>query len=206
MTSPPDDIKYPVITSTENVISDETARLRARVEELTMLNRTMRLDLEDRGPGQETFQERLNVAIAERDHFARESQTRLLKIKRLNELIIKNSQSSDELPDDFYLERMFKIRNMAAEIMERFYPDSVLFVPKTAETLAQRLDPYYWKFYDRDLKRDQSPERRRRLIRALIFKELQLMFFRGKRFGVPRDAEKALQLFERTIEGSTKSE
>ncbi len=178
------------------------AKLESQVAELTVENGELKQSLEQATEQKADLILKLNKATQERDDFARQRQANLLKIRRLNDMIIKNSQNSDEPLDEEILQEMFKVRNMATEVIKTFYPGEARFRPD----LAKRLDEYYSHFYEHRMFPDRNPERRRRLLISLLFGELQLLFFgpNARRFGVPKEMERELQQFEKQIEASNK--
>jgi seryl-tRNA synthetase len=144
---------------------------------------------------------KLNRANQERDDLLRQKQVNQLKIRKLNDMIIKNSSKSDEPIDEDILQDMFRIRNLTTEIIKTHFAGEAKFHPDK----ARRLEDYYAHFYDQRVRKN-VPEGRRRLLISAVFEELQHLFFgpNAKRFGVPRDMEKELQQFERQIETSNK--
>jgi len=144
---------------------------------------------------------KLNRANQERDDLLRQKQVNQLKIRKLNDMIIKNSSKSDEPIDEDILQDMFRIRNLTTEIIKTHFAGEAKFQPEK----ARRLEEYYARFYDQRVRKN-FPEGRRRLLISAVFEELQQLFFgpNAKRFGVPRDTERELQQFERQIETSNK--
>jgi hypothetical protein len=122
-------------------------------------------------------------------------------------MIIKSGQNSDEPLDGDILQDMFKVRNMTTDIIKRFYPNEAKYRPDMLKDLAKRMNTsFYFQFYTDTLHPDKIPRRRQRRLIALLFTELQLLFFgpQARRFGLPREIETGLQEFEKMIEASTK--
>jgi hypothetical protein len=183
------------------------ATLKSRVHELTEENDKLKNKLEQTVQEKTGLVSMLNKATQERDDLGRQRQASQLKIRKLNDLIIKNSQNSDEPLDGEVLQDMFKVRNMTTDVIKKFYPGEVKYHPDVAKELTKRLqNPFYSQFYKYQMFPDKGPERRRRLLISLLFKELQHLFFGpdARRFGLPRDTEKSFQGFEKEIEGSIK--
>jgi hypothetical protein len=121
------------------------------------------------------------------------------KVRKLNEIIVRNSQRSDEPPDDEIQREMFNIRNMLTSIVRTYYAGNA----KIDGGIAGKLEERYHDFYLKHLKRF-SPEGRRQLLIALIFETLQEWFFESKRFGTDSSRESSFQSFERQIASSNK--
>jgi hypothetical protein len=210
MTSPPPEKLYPDISTEVATAQDGEAavsKLTSRVDELTAENEQLKNLLEETTAETAALTSKLNDTMRERDDLSRLRQTNTLKIRRLNDMIIKNSPNSDEPLDDELLKDMFKVRNMTTDVIKRFYPGDATFYPDDAKDLEKRFNnPHYSQFYKRQLHPDKNPERRRRLLISLIFSELQLLFFgpNARRFGLPEHMEGSLQELERLIEASTK--
>jgi hypothetical protein len=207
MTSPPPYPELPQDDAASHDLEALVAALTAKVDELTTENGTLKEALDLAADETTELTSRLSKATQERDDLGRQRQTNLLKIRRLNDMIIKNSQNSDEPLDDEVLQDMFKVRNMATDIIKRFYPAEAGFKAEIAKGLTKRFnDQFYSQFYKDRLYPDRNPERRRRLLISLLFTELQILFFcsNARRFGLPGDMEARLQELERMIEASTK--
>lgn len=210
MTSPPPDELYPRLNQLEITKSNlevSVATYRSQIDKLQEENSKLHTELQQRAGEQADLTSRLSKAMQERDDLGRQRQTNLLKIRKLNDMIIKGGQNSDEPLDGDILQDMFKVRNMATDIIKRFYPNEVKFWPDVAKDLTRRMNtPFYSHFYKHELEPDKTPRRRQRRLIALMFKELQSLFFgpHARRFGLPRGMERGLQEFEKIIEGSPK--
>jgi hypothetical protein len=208
MTTPPLDGLYPHISTEVATAQDDlVATLTLRVDELTAENERLKKSLEGATADTAALTSKLNDAMHERDDLSRRSQTNMLKIRRLNEMIIKNSQNSDEPLDDEVLQDMYKVRNMTTDIIKRSYPGDATFRADIAKDLVKRFtNDHYAQFYRQQLYPDKSPERRRRLLISLLFLELQTLFFgpSARRFGLPEHMEGSFQELERMIEASNK--
>jgi len=209
---PPLEGLYPNISPEAPIAQDGdsvVAKLTARVDELTTENERLKKSLEETTTDTALLTSKLNEAMGERDELTRQHQAGKLKIRRLNDMIIRNSPNSDEPLDDEVLRDMYNIRNMTTDVIKKFYPGDASFHPAIAKELARRLNnSYYSHFYRQQLHPDKSPERRRRLLISLLFQELQARFFgpNARRFGLPEQMEESFQELERMIEASTKGQ
>jgi hypothetical protein len=179
----------------------------SRANELDAGNGVLRTELQQTIEQKTELSSKLYKVTQERDDLIRQRQTSLLKIRKLNDMIIKNSQTSDEPLDDEVLQDMFKVRNMTTEIIKRFFPREALFRINVAEDLTNRLkNPFYSQFYRQILYPDKTLETRHRRLISLLFRELHIQFFGpdARRFGLPRDMETKFQEFERMIERGNK--
>ncbi|CZR66369.1 uncharacterized protein PAC_16270 [Phialocephala subalpina] len=210
MTSPPPDRLYPHIPTEVAAAQDGgsvVATLTLTVDELAAENERLKKSLEEATADTAALTSKLNDTMHERDDLSRQRQTNMLKIRRLNDMIIKNSQNSDEPLDDEVLQDMYKVRNMTTDVIKRFYPGNATFRPDIAQELEKRFNNHYYsQFYQQQLRPDKNPERRRRLLISLVFLELQTLFFgpHARRFGLPEHMEGSFQELERIIEASTK--
>jgi hypothetical protein len=210
MTSPPPDELYlqlPQEDAPVHGLEAAVATLTSKVGELTTENDNLKKRLDVAADEATELTSRLSKVTQERDDFGRQRQANQLKIRRLNDMIIKNGQNSDEPLDDEVLQDMFKIRNMTTDIIKRFYPGEATYKPGSLKDLTKRLnDQFYARFYQEQIHAYKNPERRRRLIISLLFQELQILFFgpNARRFGLPINMEPSFQELERMIEASTK--
>lgn len=205
MTSPPSEAFYqeagppdPATDSPGAIITN----LESQILGLTAKNDELNKIVKETTDEKEELLVKLKQTEQERDEHVRKRQADTSKIKRLTEMIVKNSQRSDEPLDDEMMSETFKIRNMATEVIKTHFPGEAKF----RTDLAKRLnDDYYRRFYDPRL-RGNFPEGRRRLLISILFAELQRWFFGApaKRFGMPNEMEKQLQRFEKDIESSNK--
>lgn len=205
MTSPPSEAFYqeagppdPATDSPGAIITN----LETQILGLTAKNDELNKIVKETTDEKEELLVKLKQTEQERDEHVRKRQADISKIKRLTEMIVKNSQRSDEPLDVEMMQETFKIRNMATEVIKTHFPGEAKFRPDSAKRLN---DEYYRRFYDPRLK-GNHPEGRRRLLISLLFAELQRWFFGSpaKRFGMPNEMEKQLQRFEKDIESSNK--
>jgi chromosome segregation ATPase len=185
----------------------EIVLLRSKAEALAAEKKVLEQTLERTVEDKTELSSRLNEAVQERDELRRHRQANMLKIRKLGDMIVKNSQTSDEPLDEDILQDMYKVRNMTTEVIKKAYPDHVLIMPEVAKDLTKRFNTdYYTRFYIQRVMIDKGPERRRRLLISMLFEVLYDKFFDlgARRFGVPRDMETKLQEFERRIEENSK--
>jgi hypothetical protein len=210
MTSPPPDELYlqlPQEDAPAHELEAAVATPTSKVDELTTENDDLKKRLDVAADEATELTSRLSKLTQERDDFGRQRQANLLKIRRLNDMIIKNGQNSDEPLDDEVLQDMFKIRNMTTDIIKRFYPGEAMYKTGSLKDLTKRFnDQFYARFYQEQIHAYKNPERRRRLLISLLFQELQILFFgaNARRFGLPINMEPSFQELERMIEASTK--
>lgn len=191
---PPDPATHPP----EGIIASLESEILALKVQNSDLKQSFNQTTEEKGE----LSLKLDKATQDKDDLLRQRQMNLLKIRKLNDIIIKNSQKSDEPLDEEILQQTYKIRNLTTEIVKAHFAGDAKF----RVDLAKRLEEYYRHFYEHCVMPDRNPERRRRLLISLVFRELQHWFFgpNAKRFGVPTQMEKELQQFERQIEASNK--
>lgn len=180
---------------------DEIAQLKSKLRELEIKNEELQKTAMQISHEKDDLGRKLTVVNQEKDDLGRKLNGSLVKIRKLNELIVKNSQQSDEPPDTEVLEETYKIRNLVTSIVRTHFAGDTKFIRDKAE----QLESYYRSFYFRRLK-DLPAEGRKRLLISMIFGELQLHFFGTtvKRFGLDRETEAHMQSFERQIETSNK--
>ena len=209
MTSPPPDELYQKLPERDAAAQESDAviaSLSSRVEELKAENERLKQQAELAAVELAECTSKLNKTTEERDDLGRQRQTNLHRIRKLNDMIINNSQKSDEPPDEEMQRDMFKVRNMTTDVIKRFYPGDALYKPEKGKALAKRLGEFYYYYYRDQIQPDKTPERRRRLLIALLFIELQFLFFgpNARRFGLPSQLEAGFQELERMFEGSNK--
>ena len=145
---------------------------------------------------------KLNELNRKRVDIDRKKQMNIRKIQKRTDMIVKTGLKSDEPLDQDILAAMFDIRNKVITTIKAHFAGDAKFRPY----LAKQLDGgSYDYFYNQRIMRS-SPEGRRRLLISMLYHKLQYLFFGAdaKLFGVPREMEKGLQLFERQIETSNK--
>lgn len=213
MTSPTPDPLYPQITpitqkdAAGQDFEASVATLTSRVDELVAENGDLKRASDRASEEVAELQSKLTKLTQERDDLSRQRQTNLLKIRRLNDMIIKGVENSDEPIDDSILQDMYEVRNKATDVIRGFFPGDALFKPDVGKSLTKRLgDHFYTSYYREQIQPDKNPERRRRLLIALMFTELRFQFFgaEARRFGLPGHMEAGLKDFEKLIEESTK--
>lgn len=209
MTSPPDELyqKLPERDAAAQESDALIASFSSRVEELKVENERLKQEAELAAAVLAETTSKLNKITEERDDLSRQRQTNLHRIRKLNDMIINNSQKSDEPPDEEMQRDMFKVRNMTTDVIKRFYPGDALYKPEKGKALTKRLGDQFFSYYYREkIQPDKNPERRRRLLIALLFMELQFQFFgpNARRFGLPIQMEAGFQDLERMLEGSNK--
>jgi hypothetical protein len=143
--------------------------------------------------------QRLVALGKEKDELSRKLNASVHKVRKLNEIIVRNSQRSDEPPDDEIQREMFNIRNMLTIIVRTYYDGDAKFDGSIAGKLGERYHHFYLKYL-----KNLSPEGRKQLLIALIFEKLEEWFFESKRFGTDSGTESSFQSFERQIETSNK--
>lgn len=179
----------------------EIAELQSQLRELQVRNEHLQQTANQIGHERDNLGRKLTQVTQEKDDLSRKLNGSIIKVRKLNDLIIKNSQQSDEPPDAEILDETFKIRNQITNIVRTHFAGDAKFLVGKAE----QLDNWYRSFYFRRLK-ELPAEGRRRLLISIIFGELQLNFFGTtvKRFGLDRETETHMQAFERQIETSNK--
>ena len=124
---PPD----PMTQSPEGTNSE----LKSKVLELRMENGQLTESLNRAKDEKEELVSKLNKANQDREDLFRQRKVDQLKIKKLNDMIIKNSSKSDEPLDEEILQDTFKIRNLATEIIKTHFAGEAKFRTEPARRL-----------------------------------------------------------------------